>query len=64
MAEQNEKKPKSLRKMAMVILGLALIILGMLAVIRWWGNLWYMLQGSIGLILFLAGIGVIILARE
>ena len=47
-----------------VILGLAFLALGVLALMRWWGNLLYVAKGCIGLFLLLAGIITLAIAKE
>ncbi|MBU1122314.1 MAG: hypothetical protein ABIH71_07865 [Candidatus Omnitrophota bacterium] len=64
MAQESKKKIKALRKVVMVIFGVVLIVLGMLAIIVWWDNLWLVAKGCAGLILFLAGVGVISLSKK
>jgi len=50
--------------MLKVILGLAFLALGVLALMRWWGNLLYVAKGCIGLFLLLAGIITLAIAKE
>jgi hypothetical protein len=47
-----------------VILGLVFLGLGVLAIIRWWGNLLLVVKGCIGLFLILAGIITLAIAKE
>ena len=47
-----------------VILGLIFLGLGAWAALRWWNFLLMMLKGSAGLLLFLAGVIVLALAKE
>lgn len=47
-----------------VILGLALLVLGVGAVIRWWQPLLTVVKGCIGLFLILAGIITLAIAKE
>jgi len=47
-----------------VILGLALVILGVAAVIGWWGSLVEVFKGCIGLLLVLAGLITLAIAKE
>lgn len=61
MAQQSMKKP--VKSAAMIGLGLIFIGLGMLGIIVWWDNLWFVVKGCLGMVLFLGGVGLIILAR-
>lgn len=62
---QNEKKGKGVVKSAVkVILGVALIVFGLLAVIIWWTDLWAVVRGVVGLFLLLAGAITIAIAKE
>lgn len=47
-----------------VILGLVFLLLGALAVCKWWGNLLIVASGCIGLFLILAGIITLAIAKE
>lgn len=47
-----------------VVLGLLFLALGVLAVMRWWGNLLIVVKGCIGLFLILAGVITLAIARE
>jgi len=47
-----------------VILGLAFLALGGLAVIKWWGPFILMIKGGAGLFLILAGVIILALAKE
>lgn len=47
-----------------VILGLAFLVLGVGAVIRWFGSLKIVFEGCIGLFLILAGIITLAIAKE
>lgn len=47
-----------------VILGLVFLILGALAILRWWEFLLIIVKGGIGLFLFLAGIITLAIAKE
>jgi hypothetical protein len=47
-----------------VILGLAFLVLGVLAIARWWKLLLMMIKGSIGLFLILAGVITLAIAKE
>lgn len=45
-------------------LGLVLTVLGLWALIGWWGHLLDVIKGCLGLILILAGIVMIAIAKE
>lgn len=47
-----------------VILGLAFLTLGVLAILRWWVHLRVVVLGCIGLFLILAGIITLAIAKE
>ena len=47
-----------------VIIGVALIIVGLTAVISWWSNLLILLKGCVGLFLIMAGAIAIAIAKE
>lgn len=47
-----------------VILGLVLLVLGIGAIIRWWGPILIVFKGCIGLFLVLAGIITLAIAKE
>lgn len=47
-----------------VLLGLVLLVLGILAIVRWWGALLLVIQGCIGLFLILAGVITLAIAKE
>jgi hypothetical protein len=57
------KKSSSGSSVAKVIAGLILIILGMIAIISWWPDLWVVIRGCVGLFLLLAGAVTIAIAR-
>ena len=61
MAEDTKKTVATLIK---VILGLALIALGVVAVIGWWASLVEVIKGCIGLFLVLAGLITLAIAKE
>lgn len=71
-AKQEEKKQEEkkveVRKIfstiLKVILGLAFLVLGVLAILRWWMHLKVVVLGCIGLFLILAGIITLAIARE
>jgi uncharacterized membrane protein len=65
--KQEEKKPdakKLISTIFKVILGLAFLVLGVLAVLRWWPHLWTIIRGCVGLFLILAGIITLAIAKE
>lgn len=65
--KQEEKKlevKKILGTIFKVILGLAFLVLGVLAVIRWWSSLLLVIKGCIGLFLILAGVITLAIAKE
>ena len=47
-----------------VIIGLAFLVLGVLAILRWFPQLLIIVQGSIGLFLILAGIITLAIAKD
>lgn len=61
MAENTKKTAATLIK---VVLGLALIVLGVVAVIGWWGSLVEVVKGCAGLFLVLAGLITLAIAKE
>ena len=67
MAEQQtsapEKKSGS-RKLLGMLLGLVLIVLGVVAVVAWWGDVLGLLRGCIGIFLALIGAITIAIAKE
>lgn len=69
MAEElkQEAKPgagKVLSTLLKVVLGLAFLVLGVLAVIKWLAALLLVVKGCIGLFLILAGIITLAIAKE
>ncbi len=65
--KQEEKKAdakKILGTIFKVILGLVFLVLGALAIMRWWGALLLIVKGCIGLFLILAGIITLAIAKE
>ena len=65
--KQEEKKAdakKALSTIFKVILGLAFLVLGVLAIIRWWGSLLTVVKGCIGPFLLLAGMITLAIAKE
>jgi len=55
---------KTLATLFKVVLGLVFLILGGLAVLRFWGALLVIVQGCIGLFLILAGVITLAIAKE
>jgi len=47
-----------------VILGLAFLVLGGLAILRWWKLLFLIVKGCVGLFLLLAGVITLAIAKE
>lgn len=47
-----------------VLLGVVFIVLGILAVVNWWGSLVELFKGCIGLFLILAGLITLAIAKE
>jgi len=65
--KQQEQKAESkniFSTVLKVLLGLALLLLGALAVIRWWGILVILVKGCVGPFLLLAGIITLAIAKE
>lgn len=65
--KQEEKKTdikKLLSTALKVILGLAFLVLGVLAIIKWLGALLLVIRGCVGLCLVLAGIITLAIAKE
>ena len=46
------------------LLGVVFLVLGALAIYKWWGNLQVVVSGCIGLFLILAGFITLAIARE
>jgi hypothetical protein len=61
MAEEAKKIFSTIFK---VILGLVFLVLGVLAILRWWPDLLTIVKGGIGLFLVLAGIITLAIAKE
>lgn len=62
--EQKADVKKTASTIFKVILGLAFLILGVLAIIKWIDALWTVVTGCIGLFLILAGIITLAIAKE
>ncbi|MBU2251657.1 MAG: hypothetical protein KKH25_05315 [Candidatus Omnitrophica bacterium] len=66
MAEQKkdkQTKPVSAKALKVAI-GVALMVLGLAAVIYWWKDLINLIQGAVGLFLIMAGAVAIIIAKN
>lgn len=60
-----EEKAKNVGKMGLkVILGIVLLVLGVLAIVVWWQDLLVLIKGAIGIILILAGVVSLAIAKE
>jgi uncharacterized membrane protein len=55
---------KALSTLLKVVLGLAFLVLGGLAILKWWSALLIIVQGCIGLFLILAGVITLAIAKE
>ena len=55
---------KTLATLFKVVLGLAFLVLGGLAILRWWYVLLLLVKGCIGLFLILAGVITLAIAKE
>ncbi len=55
---------KTLSTLFKVVLGLAFLVLGGLAILRWWKVLLLIVKGCIGLFLILAGVITLAIAKE
>ena len=55
---------KNLATLFKVILGLVFLVLGGLAILKFWGALLVMVQGCVGLFLILAGVITLAIAKE
>jgi len=65
--KQEEKKVEASKIMSTifkVVLGLVFLLLGVLAILRWWTLLLMIIKGCIGLFLILAGIITLAIAKE
>lgn len=65
--KQEEKKVEASRVISTifkVVLGLVFLLLGVLAILKWWVPLLTIVKGSIGLFLILAGIITLAIAKE
>ncbi len=67
MAEEVKSEGKGKKIVATifkVILGLVFLLLGVLAILKWWKLLLIIVKGCIGLFLLLAGIITLAIAKE
>ncbi|MFH1191216.1 MAG: hypothetical protein V1670_03360 [Candidatus Omnitrophota bacterium] len=55
---------KTLAALFKVVLGLAFLVLGGLAILKWWEPLLIIVKGCIGLFLILAGVITLAIAKE
>ncbi|MCX5668740.1 MAG: hypothetical protein NTX89_01270 [Candidatus Omnitrophica bacterium] len=55
---------KTLATLFKVVLGLVFLVLGGLAILKFWGALLVIIQGCIGLFLILAGVITLAIAKE
>jgi len=66
--KQEEKKctegKRAVSAFLKVLIGLAFLVLGVLAILKWLPQLLALVQGSIGLFLILAGIITLAIAKE
>jgi hypothetical protein len=65
--KQEAKKAEPSKIMATlfkVILGIVFLVLGVLAIMKWWGELLMIIKGCIGLFLILAGVITLAIAKE
>ena len=65
--KQEEKKAdakKTISTIFKMILGVVFLVLGILAIKAWWGNLLVVITGCIGLFLILAAIITFAIAKE
>jgi fatty acid desaturase len=62
---QEKKEPsKALKTLLKLIAGLALIVLGIMAIISWWGSLLILIKGCLGLFMILVGAIFLAIAKE
>ncbi len=60
-----EGKAKKAGKASLkIILGLILLVLGTWAIVGWWQNLLVLIKGALGIILILAGVISLAIAKE
>jgi hypothetical protein len=67
-SQESEKETKKasevIKTIFKYVLGGALVVLGILAVIGWWKYVWILIRGCLGVFLILAGLITIAIARE
>ena len=62
---KEDKKGAEIFKTAIkIVVGIILITIGIWAVIGWWKPLWTVFKGGIGILLILAGVVTIVIARD
>ncbi|MDD4899108.1 MAG: hypothetical protein PHT31_03790 [Candidatus Omnitrophica bacterium] len=64
MADEKGNGKKTLATLFKVILGIAFLVLGIWAVVRWWKLLLMIIKGCVGLFLILAGVITLAIAKE
>jgi len=67
MADEEKKccnTKKTLSTLFKVVLGVVFLVLGGLAVLKWWKALLLIIKGGIGLLLILAGVITLAIAKE
>jgi len=67
MANEDKKccdAKKTLSMLFKVVLGCVFLVLGGLAVLKWWKALFFIVKGCIGLFLILAGVITLAIAKE
>ena len=64
MTELNQQSGKVVATIFKFILGFVFLVLGVLAILRWWPDLLLLIRGCIGLFLILAGVITLAIAKE
>jgi hypothetical protein len=67
MANEEKKCPNSKKTFSTlfkVVLGIVFLVLGGLAVLKWWEALLLLIKGGIGLFLILVGVITLAIAKE
>jgi len=64
MSDEKSNGKKALATLFKVILGIAFLVLGIWAVVRWWKLLLIIIKGCVGLFLILAGVITLAIAKE
>jgi len=62
--EGAQKVKKIISTLLKVVLGIVFLVLGVLAILRWWRLLLMIIKGCLGLFLILAGIITLAIAKE